>query len=249
MARKIVLVTGASAGIGAATARLAARDGYDVAINYRSDRDGAEATCRAVEAAGGRGLLFQADVSDAQAVRIMFEAIDESLGPLDALVNNAGIVAPLSRIEDMSENRLSGVLSVNVNGTIYPCQQAIRRMSTRHGGKGGVIVNLSSAAALLGAPNQYADYAAAKAAVDTLTKSLALENAADGIRVNAVRPGVIDTAIHAKSGEPDRAKTMAANVPMQRPGTAEEVAEGILFLMSDRASYVTGHILAVTGGR
>ena len=249
MTRKTVLVTGASAGIGAATARLAARDGYDVAINYRTDRDGAQGVAADVEAAGGRALLVQADVSDPAAVRAMFEAVDDAFGPLDALVNNAGIVAPLSRIEDMSENRLTGVFSVNINGTIYPSQQAIRRMSTRHGGTGGVIVNLSSAAALIGAPGQYADYAAAKAAVDTLTRSLALENAADGIRVNAVRPGVIDTAIHGKSGEPDRAKSMASNVPMQRAGTAEEVAEAILFLMSDRASYITGHVLAVTGGR
>lgn len=179
----------------------------------------------------------------------MFEAFDECFGGLDALVNNAGAVGIAERIEDMSEARLADMFAININGTVYPSQQAIRRMSKRHGGAGGAIVNVTSVAALLAAPNQYADYAAAKGAIDVLTKSLALENAADGVRVNAVRPGIIDTAIHGKGGDPDRASRMASAVPMQRPGTPEEVAEAILFLLSDRASYISGEVLGVTGGR
>ena len=249
MTRKTILITGASAGIGAEVARLAARDGYDVGINYRSDRGGAEATCQAVEAAGARGFLFQCDVADEAGVGTMFDAFEECLGPMDALVNNAGAVDVAQSIEDMSRDRLTNIFNININGTIYPSQHAVRRMAKRHGGKGGVIVNVSSVAALLAAPNQYADYAAAKGAIDVLTRSLALENAADGIRVNAVRPGVIDTAIHGKGGDPDRATYMADTIPMKRAGRPEEVADAILYLLSDRASYITGQILGVTGGR
>lgn len=247
--RKIVLVTGAGAGIGAAAARLAARDGWDVGINYRADRDGAEAVAEAVRAAGGRALTIQADVADPAQVGRMFEALDEGLGTLSALVNNAGIIGDSARVDEMSPNRLEQMFRVNVLGSFYCAQAAIRRMSQRHGGKGGSIVNLSSMAAVLGAPGQYVDYAASKGAIDSFTTGLALELAGEGIRVNGIRPGIIDTAIHGKGGRPDRAREMAPNIPMKRPGTADEVAEAIVWLMSDKASYVTGDTMRVTGGR
>lgn len=250
MSSRTMLITGASAGIGAATAIKAAEAGYDVAINYRSDSAGAKAVADAVTAAGQRALIVQGDVADADAVAHMFSEVLGAWGKLDVLVNNAGIVAPAARIEDMDADRLALIFAVNVTGTITCAQHAIRHMAYRHGGEGGAIVNLSSVAAQLGAPNQYADYAAAKGAVDTLTLAMALENATDGIRVNAVRPGVIDTAIHGKGGEPDRAQTMGTSaVPMKRPGTAGEVADAILWLASDAASYVTGEIIKVSGGR
>lgn len=250
MARKVMLVTGASAGIGAATARMAAARGFDVGINYRGDAVGAEAVAADVRAAGGRACVLQADVADPGAVGAMFEQLDADLGCLDVLVNNAGIVGPAARIDEMSANRLTDMFGVNVFGTIYCAQAAVRRMARCHGGAGGAIVNLSSVAAQLAAPGQYADYAAAKGAVDVLTQSLALENADQGIRVNAVRPGIIDTAIHGKGGDPDRAARLGPQVvPMKRAGTAEEVAEAILWLASDAASYVTGEVIKVSGGR
>lgn len=249
MTRRLMLITGASAGIGAATARLAATRGYDVAINYRSDHAGAQSVATEVEASGAHALILQANVSDPAAVETMFTKLD-TFGTLTALVNNAGIVAPAARIEEMDAARLKQILDVNLMGTIYCAQAAVRRMATRYGGTGGSIVNISSVAAELGAAGQYADYAAAKSAVDTLTRSLSLENAAEGIRVNAVRPGIIDTDIHAKGGDPDRAARLGkAAVPMGRAGTALDVAEAILWLASDAAAYITGDILKVSGGR
>ena len=248
--RKIMLVTGGSAGIGAATARMAGEHGYDVAVNYNSDRHGAEAAAEAVRAAGGRALPIQADVSDPSAVAAMFEKLDAELGTVDVLVNNAGMVAPLTCVEDITPERLARILGVNVNGSVYCAQQAVRRMSAKYGGKGGSIINLSSAAATLGAPNQYVDYAAAKGAIDSFTIGLSLEQAPHGVRVNAVRPGIIDTPLHGKGGEPDRAQELGSKVvPMQRAGSPDEVAEAILWLASDAASYVTAEIMKVTGGR
>lgn len=246
----IMLITGASAGIGAATATLAAQRGYDVAINYRSDSDGAKATAAAVRAAGRRALVLQADVADPAAVTAMFAALDDGLGRLSVLVNNAGIVDTAARIEDVSPERLQRMFAVNVFGSVYCAQAAVRRMARRHGGAGGAIVNITSVAARLAAPGTYGDYAAAKGAIDVLTRTLALENADEGLRVNAVRPGIIETDIHAKGGDPDRAHRLSAEaVPMRRPGSAQEVAEAILWLASDAASYVTGDILTVGGGR
>ena len=248
--RKIMLVTGGSAGIGAATARMAGERGYDVAVNYNSDAKGADEVAKAVRAAGGRAVTVKADVSDPAAVAAMFEAVDAELGALDVLVNNAGMVAPLTCVEDITPERLARILGVNVNGSIYCAQAAVRRMSEKYGGKGGSIINLSSAAATLGAPNQYVDYAAAKGAIDSFTIGLSLEQAPHGVRVNAVRPGIIDTPLHGKGGEPDRAAELGPKVvPMGRAGTAEEIAEAILWLASDAAGYVTGEIMKVTGGR
>jgi NAD(P)-dependent dehydrogenase (short-subunit alcohol dehydrogenase family) len=249
MTRKTALVTGASAGIGAASARLLARHGYDVAIGYRSDRAGAEAVARDVEAAGGRAVLLQADVGNPADIERMFDAFDAAFPRLDALVNNAGIVAPKARVEDMTPERLTQMFAVNVTGAFLVAAAAVRRMSTAHGGRGGGIVNMSSAAARIASPNQYVDYAASKAAIDTLTKGLAEEVAAQGIRVNAIRPGIIETGIHAKGGEPDRVERLAPLVPMQRSGSADEVAQAVLWLLSDASSYVTGSFIDVSGGR
>jgi len=249
MTRPFMLITGASAGIGAATAKMAATRGYDLGITYNADQQGAEDVATQARAAGARALVVQADVANPSSVEALFAAVDD-FGPLSVLVNNAGIVAPALRIEEMPHDRLRQVIDVNLMGTLYCAQAAVRRMARRYGHAGGSIVNISSVAAELGAAGQYADYAAAKAAVDTLTRSLSLENADQGIRVNAVRPGIIDTAIHGKGGDPDRAARMGETaVPMGRAGTAEEIAEAILWLASDAASYVTGDILKVSGGR
>lgn len=249
MTRKNVLITGASAGIGAACARLLARNGYDIAIAYRSDKEGAEAVASDVRAAGAKAVLFRADVGDAGEIERMFSEFDSVFPRLDALINNAGIVAPAARVEEMDAARLHDIFNVNVIGAFLVARHAVNRMSTKSGGAGGAIVNMSSAAARLAAPNSYVDYAASKAAIDILTKGLAIEVAGDGIRVNAIRPGLIETAIHAKGGDPDRALRLAPSVPMQRIGSAEEVAEAALWLLSDAASYVTGTHLDVSGGR
>ena len=246
---RILLVTGGSRGIGAATACLAAQRGWDVAVNFTRDAAAAQSVVDQVRAAGRRGIAVQADVADEAAVVAMFDVVDRELGPLAGLVNNAGIVDVASRVDVMDAARLQRMFAVNVIGSMLCAREAVRRMSTRAGGAGGGIVNLSSAAARLGAPGQYVDYAAAKAAIDIFTLGLAREVAAEGIRVNAVRPGIIDTDIHASGGEPDRAAQMAPQVPMQRAGTAAEVARAILWLLGDESAYTTGSIIDVTGGR
>jgi len=244
-----MMVTGGERGIGAATARLAAQRGYAVCVNYRRDRAAAEAVAAEIERAGARAVAVAADVGIETEVVRLFETADRELGPLAALVNNAGILERQMRVEFMDAARLGRILATNVIGPFLCAREAVRRMSTRHGGRGGAIVNVSSAAARLGAPGEYVDYAASKGAIDTFTVGLAREVAEEGIRVNAVRPGVIDTEIHASGGEPDRIERVKGSVPLKRGGTADEVARAILWLLSDEASYTTGAILDVTGGR
>jgi NAD(P)-dependent dehydrogenase (short-subunit alcohol dehydrogenase family) len=245
----VLLVTGASRGIGAAVSRLAAKQGWRVAVNYVSNRAAADAVIEAITADGGEAIAVKGDVGDAADITSMFEIVDRHFGRLDGLVNNAGIIDTAQRVDEMSVGRIERMMRVNVTGSILCAAEAVRRMSSKHGGKGGAIVNISSMAAIIGSPSQYVDYAASKAAIDTFTIGLAREVAADDIRVNAIRPGIIDTDIHASGGLPDRARDMAPNIPMQRPGTAEEVADAVLYLLSPAASYVTGAILNVSGGR
>ncbi len=246
---QVLLVTGASRGIGAATALLAAQAGWAVAVNYSANSRAADGVVRQIRDGGGNAIALQADVSDEEQVLAMFQQIDADLGRLTGLVNNAGVVDVQARVEDMTVARLKRMFDINVIGSIVCAREAVRRMSTRHGGSGGAIVNVSSAAARLGAPGQYVDYAAAKGAVDAFTIGLAKEVAAEGIRVNAVRPGLIDTEIHASGGLPDRVAQLAHLVPMQRGGTAGEVAQAILWLLSPAASYTTMSLLDVSGGR
>ena len=245
----ILLITGGSRGIGAATAALAATRGYAVCVNYKSNEKAGRAVADAIVEAGGRAVAVQGDVAIESDVVRLFETCDAKLGTLTALVNNAGILETQARVESIDAARLQRVLAANVIGAFICAREAIKRMSTKRGGKGGAIVNLSSRAAVLGSPNEYVDYAASKAAVDTLTIGLAQEVAQEGIRVNAIRPGVIDTDIHASGGEPNRVDRVKAGVPMRRGGTAEEVANAIMWLLSDEASYTTGSFLDVSGGR
>jgi NAD(P)-dependent dehydrogenase (short-subunit alcohol dehydrogenase family) len=247
--QKIVLVTGASRGIGAATAMLAAKRGYAVAVNYRSDRVRAEEVAATVRASGVSAIAVQADISKEDEVIRLFDTVDSQLGPLTALVNNAGILEKQMRVESMPADRLQRVLATNVVGTILCAREAVRRMSTKLGGQGGSIVNVSSMASRLGSPNEYVDYAASKGAVDTFTIGLSREVAAEGIRVNAIRPGLIDTEMHASGGEPGRIERLKGSVPMQRGGTAEEAAQAIVWLLSEDASYTTGSFIEVSGGR
>jgi NAD(P)-dependent dehydrogenase (short-subunit alcohol dehydrogenase family) len=245
----IVLITGGSRGIGAATALLAARAGYAVAVNYTANSLAADEVVRQIRQGGGTAITVQADVAEESQVLAMFEKVDAKLGRLTALVNNAGVVDQTSRVDGMSVARLKRMFDINVIGTMVCAREAVKRMSTRYGGAGGAIVNVSSAAARLGSPGQYVDYAAAKGAVDVFTIGLAKEVATEGIRVNAVRPGIITTDIHASGGLPDRARDLAPQVPMQRAGSADEVAQSIVWLLGDASSYTTGALLDIAGGR
>ena len=247
--QKVVLITGGSRGIGAATALLAAQHGWAVAVNYVANSLAADEVVRQIRASGGTAMSVQADVAvEAQVLRL-FEAVDAKLGRIDGLVNNAGVVDMPARVDEMTVARLERMWTTNITSSFVCAREAVKRMSTRYGGTGGSIVNLSSAAARLGSPGQYVDYAASKAAIDAFTLGLAKEVAAEGIRVNAVRPGIIDTDIHASGGQPDRAAQVAPLVPMQRAGTAHEVAQAIVWLLSEASSYTTGSIVDVAGGR
>ena len=246
--RNVVIVTGGSRGIGAATARLAAQRGYAVCVNYRHNRSAAETVVRELEAGGAPAVAVAADVSvDADVVRL-FETCDTTLGSATALVNNAGILETQMRVETMNAERLQRILATNVIGPFLCAREAVRRMSTARGGRGGAIVNVSSGAARLGSPGEYVDYAASKGAIDTMTIGLAREVGAEGIRVNAVRAGFIYTEIHASGGEPDRVDRVKVFAPMKRGGTTQEVAHAILWLLSDEASFTTGSFIDVTGG-
>jgi len=246
---KVMIVTGGSRGIGAATCRLAAEAGYAVGINYVHSAEAAAALEDEIVAGGGRAAAVRADVGREDEVVALFQQVDETLGPVTALVNNAGILETHTRVEHMDLERLQRVFAVNVYGSFLCAREAVRRMSTSRGGSGGAIVNLSSAASRLGSPDEYVDYAAAKGAIDTFTLGLAKEVAAEGIRVNAVRPGVIYTDIHASGGEPARVERVKGGVPMQRGGYPDEVARAVLWLLSDDASYTTGSFVDVAGGR
>jgi NAD(P)-dependent dehydrogenase (short-subunit alcohol dehydrogenase family) len=245
---RVAVITGGSRGIGRATALAAARRGWRVCLGYASNEAAARAVVGEIEAGHGAAMAVRCDVASEADILALFKAAD-GFGPLGALVNNAGVVDATSRLEDMSAARLQRMMTINVIGSLLCAREAVRRMSTRHGGQGGVIVNLSSAAARLGSANTYVDYAASKGAIDTFTRGLADEVAAEGIRVTGVRPGLIDTDIHGSGGDPERAHRLSSIVPMRRVGTADEIANAIVWLMSDEASYVTGSILDVSGGR
>jgi len=250
MAQKpdVAIVTGGSRGIGAATSLLLAKAGYLVVVNYVSNAAAAKAIVTQIEKAGGKAAAIKGDVASEKDIVSLFEAADQ-LGQLKVLVNNAGIIDLKARVDEMSAERLARMFAINITGSFLCAREAVKRMSTRHGGTGGAIVNLSSAAATLGAPGWFVDYAASKGAIDTFTIGLAREVASEGIRVNGVRPGIIDTDIHASGGEPDRVAQMRMQLPMQREGTSLEVAEAIVWLASEKASYVTGTCLGVSGGR
>ncbi|MEQ8480169.1 MAG: SDR family oxidoreductase [Hoeflea sp.] len=246
---RTLLVTGASRGIGAATARKAAADGWRVAINYLSNREAAEQVVADIEAEGGEAFAVKGDLGSEDDILAIYKAIDDRWGRIGGLVNNAGVLGDKARVEDFDAARIERTMRVNVTGLILCSREAVRRMSTRFGGKGGSIVNISSAAARLGSANEYVDYAASKAAVDTFTRGLALEVAEEGIRVNAVRPGTTYTEIHAAGGQPDRPERVRPSVPMKRIGEPGEIADAVVYLLSEKASYVTGAHLDVSGGR
>ncbi|NIY47919.1 SDR family oxidoreductase [Cedecea colo] len=246
---QIALVTGGSRGIGRATAILLARSGYKVVVNYLRNKQAADEVVNAIRDAGGEAMAIKADIADELQVLAMFAEIDHAFGPLTALVNNAGILFQQSTIESLTADRINRVLATNVTGYFLCCREAVKRMAYRHGGEGGAIVNVSSAAARLGSPGEYVDYAASKGAIDTLTTGLSLEVAAQGIRVNGVRPGFIYTDMHASGGEAGRVDRVKFSLPMQRGGQPEEVAEAIAWLLSQKASYVTGSFIDLAGGK
>ena len=246
---KVLLVTGGGRGIGAQTARLAAAQGYAVAVNYRGNRQAAEGVVRDITGAGGKAIALAADIASEDEVVRLFQAVDQGLGRVTALVNNAGIVDRGTRVAEMSAARIARMFAINVTGSFLCAREALKRMSTRLGGRGGVIVNVSSIAARLGGAGEYVDYAASKGAIDTFTVGLAKEVGPEGVRVNAVRPGIIRTEIHLASGDPDRVERIGRTAPLQRPGDPEEVARAIVWLLSDEASYMTGALVDVTGGR
>ena len=246
--KKVAIITGSGRGIGAATAKLFATNGYAVCVNYKSNASTANAVVEEIQASGGRCIAVQADVSQEDDVNRLFDTVDHQLGVVSVLVNNAGILRQQMRLEDMSADRINAILNNNVTAYFLCCREAVKRMSTRHGGVGGVIVNVSSGAARTGSPNEYIDYAASKGAIDTLTKGLSVEVAAENIRVNCVRPGLIHTDMHADGGEPERVERLKSKIPMQRGGEPIEVAEAIYWLASDQSSFATGNFLDLTGG-
>ena len=247
--RRVAIITGGSRGIGAATAGVLAKQGYRICVNYCSNEAAANAVVSELTRCGSKAIAVQADVSKEDDTTRMFEAVDETLGPITALVNNAAILLPQTRVEDMDAARINRILETNVTGAFLCCREAVKRMSTKHGGQGGSIVNVSSVASRTGSAGEYVDYAASKGAIDTLTRGLSREVAAEGIRVNGVRPGFIHTEMHASGGEPGRVDRLADSIPMQRGGTVTEVANAIAWLLSDKASYVTGTFVEAAGGR
>ena len=246
---RVAIVTGSSRGIGAATAKLLAREGYRICVNYRSNETAANAVVSELASYAKTAIAVQADVSREDDIVRMFEIVDQELGSVNALVNNAGILLTQMRVEDMDASRINRIFATNVTGAFLCCREAVKRMSTRHGGQGGSIVNVSSAASRIGSAGEYVDYASSKGAIDTLTRGLSLEVAAEGIRVNCVRPGFIYTEMHAAGGEPDRVDRLADSIPMKRGGTPDEVAHSIRWLLSDDASYITGTFIEAAGGR
>jgi len=246
---KVALITGASRGIGAATALALAKEGFDICINYKANKEAAEQVASKVVELGKQAITIKADVSKEDDVIFLFNEVDEKLGRLSALVNNAGVLLPQARVEEITADRVNTLLTTNVTSYFLCCREAIKRMSVKHGGDGGSIINVSSAAARLGSANEYIDYAASKGAIDTLTTGLSIEVADDGIRVNCVRPGFINTTMHADGGEPDRINRVRENIPLKRGGEPSEVASAISYLVSDDASYITGAFLDVAGGR